>query len=209
MTKLVRTVVDSDSGGITHLRMRVRQAPLARLVPPHRLHRKRARNLEETNNIRVLSVAFFVLASLVQAQAQEAPRSPAETSKGSAAGLRNVCAYTISAYPQEVPAGGEPMLARRIPALLGPQIRPPVQPVMTTPECQADEVGAPTRRRRPRVSGCCVDTLCPVLRIQVRASSQHGGRLVGPSRRISNICSFTAPCGRGKNAKIFGEGQLQ
>jgi hypothetical protein len=55
--------------------------------------------------MRALSVAFFALASLVQAQAQEAPRGPAETSKGSESGLRNVCAYTITGYSQEVPAG--------------------------------------------------------------------------------------------------------
>lgn len=55
--------------------------------------------------MRALSVAFFALASLVHAAAQEAARSPAETSKGPVPSLRNVCAYTISAYPQEVPAG--------------------------------------------------------------------------------------------------------
>lgn len=55
--------------------------------------------------MRSLSVVFFALASLVQAQAQEAPRSPAERSKGSEPRLQDVCAYTIRGYPQEVPAG--------------------------------------------------------------------------------------------------------
>lgn len=55
--------------------------------------------------MRVLSVAFFAIALLVQAHAQEPAHGAAETYGRSESSLRNVCTYTIDGYTQEVPAG--------------------------------------------------------------------------------------------------------
>lgn len=55
--------------------------------------------------MRVLSVSFFALASLVQAHAQEPAHDAAGTYRRSESGPRNVCTYTIDGYTQEVPAG--------------------------------------------------------------------------------------------------------
>jgi hypothetical protein len=63
--------------------------------------------------MRVLSVAFFALASLVQAHAQEAAQGTAETYRKSEPRPRDVCTYMVRGYPEEVPAGAN--LCWRVP----------------------------------------------------------------------------------------------
>jgi|SRR6516162_11815602 hypothetical protein len=55
--------------------------------------------------MRVISVSFFALASLVQAHAQGAAQGRNGTDRTSEPSLSNVCYYTIDGYSHEVPAG--------------------------------------------------------------------------------------------------------
>jgi hypothetical protein len=58
--------------------------------------------------MRVISVSFFALASLVQAHAQGTAQGTAGTNgtnRTSEPSLSNVCYYTLDGYSHEVPAG--------------------------------------------------------------------------------------------------------
>lgn len=52
--------------------------------------------------MRIFSISFFALVSLVQAHAQGTVQ---DTGRKSESGLREVCHYTIDGYSHEVPAG--------------------------------------------------------------------------------------------------------
>jgi hypothetical protein len=55
--------------------------------------------------MRVFSVSFFALASLVHAHAQGTAQGTAGTDRKSEPSLGDVCHYTIRGYSHEVPAG--------------------------------------------------------------------------------------------------------